>query len=249
MFARLFGRQPARATAPSTGGRLIYAVGDVHGRLDVLGPCCTKSPRTPLATRRGAAPARFPGRLRGSRAGEPGGRRPHPADEERPIRGRTLKGNHEEALLQFLAEPAFGAAWMEHGGAATLVSYGVQPPARRTDPQAWAPRRATPSPRRCRRAQAVLRGPGADDQVVGDYAFVHAGVRPGVPLEAQAETDLLWIRQEFLADRGPFEKVIVHGHTPLGDSRSCLQHASASTPAPTPPGCSPPCGCTARTSG
>jgi serine/threonine protein phosphatase 1 len=50
---------------------------------------------------------------------------------------------------------------------------------------------------------------------VGDYAFVHAGVRPGVPLDQQAERDLLWIRQEFLAQRGRFEKVIVHGHTPM----------------------------------
>src|SRR6185437_8536295 len=48
---------------------------------------------------------------------------------------RALKGNHEEALLQFLGEPSFGQTWMEHGGAATLVSYGVQPPAQRTDPE------------------------------------------------------------------------------------------------------------------
>jgi serine/threonine protein phosphatase 1 len=49
---------------------------------------------------------------------------------------------------------------------------------------------------------------------IGDYVFVHAGVRPGVPLEAQNEQDLLWIREEFLQDKRPLGAVIVHGHTP-----------------------------------
>jgi serine/threonine protein phosphatase 1 len=53
---------------------------------------------------------------------------------------------------------------------------------------------------------------------VGDYAFVHAGVRPGVAIEAQAERDLLWIRQEFLQAPGPFGRVIVHGHTPTEEA-------------------------------
>jgi serine/threonine protein phosphatase 1 len=58
----------------------------------------------------------------------------------------------------------------------------------------------------------------------GDYVFVHAGLRPGVALEAQREQDLLWIRQEFLSATRPFEKIVVHGHTPaeqawLGDNR------------------------------
>jgi serine/threonine protein phosphatase 1 len=53
--------------------------------------------------------------------------------------------------------------------------------------------------------------------VLGDYAFVHAGVRPGVPLREQKEQDLLWIRQMFLEAEGPFEKIIVHGHSWLDD--------------------------------
>jgi serine/threonine protein phosphatase 1 len=126
---------------------------------------------------------------------------------------RILKGNHEEALLQFLDEPPFGSAWMDHGGGTTLVSYGVQPPATRTDNEAWARVRdefdeALPKAHRDFYANLELM------LTVGDYAFVHAGVRPGVALEHQATRDLLWIRQEFLQDKGPFGKVIVHGHTP-----------------------------------
>ncbi len=58
--------------------------------------------------------------------------------------------------------------------------------------------------------------------VVGDYAFVHAGVRPGVPMDSQDASDLLWIRGEFLNAPGPFEKVIVHGHTWLNDRPQVL---------------------------
>jgi serine/threonine protein phosphatase 1 len=212
---RVFGRKRARA-APSTGGRLVYAIGDVHGRLDVLAPLVrdiaedaarSASAERPMLVFLGDYVDRGPESkgvvdlvldLAGTRAFEV----------------RTLKGNHEEALLQFLDEPTFGQTWVEHGGASTLVSYGVQPPAQRTDRELWD---------RARRAfDAALPAPhrrfyeGLELMVtVGDYAFVHAGVRPGVPLDGQAERDLLWIRQEFLEEKSPFEKVIVHGHTPL----------------------------------
>lgn len=131
---------------------------------------------------------------------------------------RALKGNHEEALLQFLDQPSFGATWMEHGGGPTLVSYGVQPPPTRTDNEAWAQTaellgKALPPEHREFYAGLELM------LTVGDYAFVHAGVRPGVALEDQLEKDLLWIRQEFLQEKGPFGKVIVHGHTPMEEAQ------------------------------
>lgn len=131
---------------------------------------------------------------------------------------RLLKGNHEEALLRFLDDPAFGAVWMENGGGPTLADYGVQPPAARTDEAAWT---------RARDAFADALPPahlafyrGLELMVTaGDYAFVHAGVRPGVALEDQAERDLLWIRQDFLSAPGPFGKAIVHGHTPAEEAQ------------------------------
>ena len=216
MFARLFGRNRAHEAAPSTAGRLVYAVGDVHGRLDVLGPLLRDIAEDALAERPDHRPLLvFLGDY---------------VDRGPDSRGvidlilqmqawqkfevRALKGNHEEALLQFLDEPAFGATWLEHGGAATLASYGVQPPAQRTDPQAWKPVRdafAEALP-----AEHLAFYQDLELMITeGDYAFVHAGVRPGVALADQAERDLLWIRQEFLAERGRFEKVIVHGHTPM----------------------------------
>jgi serine/threonine protein phosphatase 1 len=215
VFARLFSREKAREAPPSTGGRLVYAVGDVHGRLDVLGPLVHDIAEDAMSANTGGRPLLiFLGDYVDRGAASKG-----VVDLVLQMKGwakfevRTLKGNHEEALLQFLAEPMFGQTWLDHGGAATLASYGVEPPAQRTDPEAWAKTRDA-------FALALAEHRAFYETLelmitVGDYAFVHAGVRPGVPLDQQAERDLLWIRQEFLAQRGRFEKVIVHGHTPM----------------------------------
>jgi serine/threonine protein phosphatase 1 len=134
-----------------------------------------------------------------------------------------LKGNHEQALLAFLDAPQRGAPWLGFGGAETLLSYGVEPPAGTDGPEAYL--RA--------RDELLERMPASHLKLlqdlelmvlVGDYAFVHAGVRPGQPLEAQAETDLLWIRRGFVDHPGPFGKVIVHGHTWLSERPQVSEH-------------------------
>lgn len=215
MFRRLF-KPKAQPTAATTGGRLVYAVGDVHGHLDALDPLIQTIAEDVLATR----PAERPMLVF---VGDYVDRGPSSAGVVDRILGlsgqaafevRTLKGNHEEALLQFLEEPTFGPTWADFGGNTTLASYGVQPPAQRTDMEAWekaseALAEAMPPAHLAFFRQLELM------VEVGDYAFVHAGVRPGVPLAQQSERDLIWIRQEFLAAPGRFEKVIVHGHTPM----------------------------------
>jgi serine/threonine protein phosphatase 1 len=214
-FDRLFKRNRAQDVPPSTGGRLVYAVGDVHGRLDALEPLLRAIAEDYMLTRppepamlvflgdyvdRGPDSKRVVDLVLGMRG-------------HREFEVRTLKGNHEEALLRFLDDPAFGAQWIEHGGGPTLVSYGVQPPPGRTDNEAWA--RVSRELKTALPKEHLEFYRGLELMVtVGDYAFVHAGVRPGVPLEQQEERDLLWIRQEFLAEKGPHPKVIVHGHTP-----------------------------------
>jgi serine/threonine protein phosphatase 1 len=218
---RLFGRKAKpEAPPPSTGGRLVYAVGDVHGRLDALEPLLRQIAEDFLFTRppepamlvflgdyvdRGPESKRVVDLVLGMRT--------HVEFEV-----RALKGNHEEALLLFLEDPSFGAAWMEHGGGPTLASYGVQPPAQRTDAEAWAKAsdalaKALPAAHRAFYESLELM------VTAGDYAFVHAGVRPGVALEDQAERDLLWIRHEFIQEPGPHPKVIVHGHTPTEEAQ------------------------------
>ena len=191
-------------------------MGDVHGRLDVLRPLLRDIAKDALTAKTDEPPLLI-------FLGDYVDRGPESKGvidlilqmrDWGKFEVRCLKGNHEEALLQFMEDPSFGATWLEHGGGTTLVSYGVQPPALRTDAEGWV------------RARDELVGLLPAEHlafyrelelmiVVGDYAFVHAGVRPGVPLETQAERDLLWIRFEFLDERGRFAKVIVHGHTPM----------------------------------
>ncbi len=127
---------------------------------------------------------------------------------------RFLKGNHESALLKFLDDATHGPLWAGYGGVETLVSYNVQPPRSRENFEEWEAARlelvrVMPDHHRLflERLELCL--------VLGDYAFVHAGLRPGKPLEEQSEKDLLWIRDEFLNDKQSFDSVIVHGHTPI----------------------------------
>jgi serine/threonine protein phosphatase 1 len=214
LLSRLFSRKKA-ASDRSTDGRLVYAVGDVHGRLDLLDPLIQTIAKDAAASQpterpmlvflgdyvdRGPDSAAVIDRLIALQAKD-------------AFETRALKGNHEEALLEFLAQPNFGPTWLDHGGGPTLACYGVAPPAVRTDPAGWAATRdafAEALPERhlqfCQSLELMV--------TVGDYAFVHAGVRPGVALDRQAEKDLLWIRREFLEARSGFGKVIVHGHTP-----------------------------------
>jgi serine/threonine protein phosphatase 1 len=215
LFSRLFQQQRRPVAAPTTAGRLVYAVGDIHGRLDLLEPLLRDITEDALKS----APADRPVLVF---LGDYVDRGPDSArvidlilemEGAGAFETRTLKGNHEEALLEFLADPGFGPVWLEHGGGATLAAYGVAPPATRTDMSAWAAARdafAAVLPQRhlrfCETLELMV--------TVGDYAFVHAGVRPGVPLDRQAEKDLLWIRGDFLEAKANFDKVIVHGHTP-----------------------------------
>jgi serine/threonine protein phosphatase 1 len=126
---------------------------------------------------------------------------------------RALKGNHDEAFLQFLQDASFGPTWAEYGGMQTLLSYGVAPPLLRSSTEVWEAVRHALGAALPRSHLTFLTS--LELMVIyGDYAFVHAGIRKGVALSAQAASDLLWIRDDFLQAKGPFEKVIVHGHTP-----------------------------------
>jgi serine/threonine protein phosphatase 1 len=124
-----------------------------------------------------------------------------------------LIGNHEAFLLRFLEDVTVAALWMVNGAAATCLSYGVDPARPPADAvgDAWLQRALEARiPEAHRAFYAALR----PSHVEGDYLFVHAGIRPGIPLAAQEEADLLWIREPFLGSAEDFGKVVVHGHTP-----------------------------------
>jgi serine/threonine protein phosphatase 1 len=124
-----------------------------------------------------------------------------------------LKGNHEMMLFDVLRDPSQFADWKQYGGLQTLLSYGLTPPVNPDQEQqkSLINALARKIPRHHRHFFNSLR----PSYSLGDFFFVHAGVKPGVPLAQQKQQDLLWIRDEFLVSNANFGKFIVHGHTPV----------------------------------
>ena len=203
---------PGRYRPPADA--VVYAVGDIHGRADLLDRLHEAIVRDSVQHRakrrvivylgdyidRGADSAGVVARLLG--AGPPGFER------------RFLLGNHDTFLLDFLGgDSAVAETWMWNGGAAALASYGVSPA-----PEAYA--RDWPKSLRADLARALPPAHLAFFRALrlnhreGDILFVHAGLRPGVPLARQSREDMLWIRHEFLESEFDFGCLVVHGHTP-----------------------------------
>lgn len=216
------GPQPSPARV---GGELVYAVGDIHGCYDLLKDVLAKlaadterfaNGRRPILIFLGDYVDRGPQSARVMEALVWLRRR---GDLEMHF----LKGNHEQALLEFLDAPERGGPWIGFGGAETLTSYGVEPPSTGAPPEAFVAARDALLERMPASHLRLLQQLETM-VVVGDYAFVHAGIRPGTPLSEQDETDLLWMRRGFVDQPGPFEKVIVHGHTWLSEQPQLSQH-------------------------
>lgn len=124
-----------------------------------------------------------------------------------------LKGNHEEFAVEFMRSPEVLGNWQHCGGLETLMSYGLRPPMNADLEEQTNLMNAF---------KAALPHNHVDFLArlhvffsCGDFFFVHAGVRPRVPLDQQREQDMLWIREEFLSHEADFGKMVVHGHTPV----------------------------------
>lgn len=204
-------RQAFGSVAAPEGER-AYIIGDIHGQIDLLdrllaevenidrrlGPAKSVEVLVGDYIDRGPASAAVLERL-----------------TQQPTSGRRricLRGNHEQMMMRFLAAPSSWESWRAIGGIDTLVSYGL---ARRDVFRS--------------KDAAVLRSAFLEkvppehlallQQMppywrFGDYFIVHAGLRPGVPMQMQSEQDMLWIRSEFLEVDYDFGFTIVHGHTP-----------------------------------
>jgi hypothetical protein len=207
----------AAITIPDTGGRLIYAIGDVHGRADLLAPLIERIARD--------AQARPP-----VDGGKPmivflgdyvdrGRRSRDVIDQIIALRRsddfevRALLGNHEEAMLAYVEGRSTGVSFGRYGGQATLASYGVQPPDEGEGKEAWEAVRQQFRDALPPSHLDFLRGLELTF-IAGDCLFVHAGLRAGVPIERQSKRDMLYIREEFFKAPVDCGKFIVHGHTP-----------------------------------
>jgi len=194
------GRLPA--------GERIYAIGDVHGCANRLAALHEQ-----IAAHAAAAE---PARITVLHIGDYVDRGPDSAAVVARIAGPppvpgaamvNLRGNHEAMMLDALTGDRWAVGqWLGNRGEASLRSWGVDPATR---PSTWAA--GIPEADRATLAGLAL------THRAGDYLFVHAGIRPLVPIERQDPQDLLWIREPFLSWDEPFGVVVVHGHTPTPD--------------------------------
>jgi serine/threonine protein phosphatase 1 len=187
----------------------IYAVGDIHGRLDLLDRVIAAIERD--VKERGAAAVTVTLGDYVDRGPASRGVLDRLCVNPFPTPHVALKGNHETFLAAFLADPSLGPQWRDFGGLETLHSYGISfsrfMMSRNYDAAAQALQEALPASHiGFLRSLKTSHGHGK-------YFLCHAGVRPGVPLERQDERDLLWIRGEFLSSDVDFGKIVVHGHT------------------------------------
>jgi serine/threonine protein phosphatase 1 len=195
-------------------GVRVYAVGDIHGRIDLLEQLLEKIDRD-LTARPCPRPVHmFLGDYidRGPGSCQVIDRL---IERSRSHETVTLKGNHETFPLEFLKDPAVLGEWRKFGGLQMLMSYGLQPSMNPDVSEqielAQKFREAMPP------THATLFATMPHSFTLGDFFFVHAGVKPGVPLEKQTEEHLLWIKDEFLLADDDFGKMIVHGHTPVAE--------------------------------
>jgi Calcineurin-like phosphoesterase len=206
----ILGKKSERPRLPPS--LRIYAIGDVHGRADLL-----KQTFAHIDADLSANPIQ-----QGIEVflGDYIDRGPASSDVLDQLIARRkihrtvfLKGNHESYMSMFLTNPSILADWQRLGGLETLLSYGITPSIN-ADPATQAQLATTFDrvlPQNHRRFLLDLKM----SFTCGDFFFVHAGVRPGIPLAKQREEDLLWIRYDFLFCEDDFGKFIVHGHTPV----------------------------------
>ena len=204
---------------PDRGARVpdgvrVYAIGDIHGRADLLDQVFRRID----ADLAGKPVQRAIQVLLGDYIDRgPGSREVLDLLIKRRRSHETvcLKGNHETFVGDFLANPSLLEEWRRYGGLETLMSYGLAPSikggAAEQASLAAAFARALPAEHR-----ELLAGLDASF-ACGDFFFVHAGVRPRVALARQDEHDLMWIREDFLLHEEDFEKIVVHGHTPVAE--------------------------------
>lgn len=212
MFS-LFRSRSARVGNPrGPRGCRVYAIGDVHGRLDLLTGLLAQIEDDAAGRPAARTLVVFLGDLV-DRGPDSAGvlellRRYRPAEIE-PV---FLTGNHEEVMLRLLGGERGGLLdrWLRFGGVQTLASYGVEAAALRQLPEHDGLEQlieAVPP------EHAAFLSSFADTFRFGGYLLVHAGIKPGVALHGQTQEDLHWIREPFISDTRDHGFTVVHGHT------------------------------------
>ncbi len=207
-------------------GMRIYAIGDIHGRLDLL-EAMHERIREDIAEKN-------PDDWRIVFVGDYGDRGPDTrgvidhlvsarADDARVI---CLRGNHDESFLNFLGVGDRIRLFERYGGFETAASYGVTADFTSVE-AAQATKEALAAAMPADHLRFLSELPRSTE--LGDFFFCHAGIRPGVALEEQDPDDLIWIRETFLEDSRLHPKVVVHGHTPVPEAELMANRVDVDT--------------------
>ncbi len=192
-------------------GRRVYAVGDIHGRIDLLNKLLARIDEDSAARGPADVLVIFLGDLI-DRGPDSCGVVDRLIDYSRgPAATRFLMGNHEEVFLRAVGGDLKSLRFLLRiGGRATILSYGVtEDEYRALDFEALSAELQARVPTE----HVTFLSTFEECVEAGDYLFVHAGVRPGVDLADQKPSDLRWIRDDFLLHREDFGKLVVHGHS------------------------------------
>ncbi len=198
-------------------GSRYYAVGDIHGRLDLFEALIKAIEEDDVKAGKAETHVILLGDLV-DRGNDSAGVIAKARKWQKTRDVRILAGNHEEMFLDAFKEVDILRHFLKHGGRETIISYGIST----KQFNSWSLEELFEElpdivPKKDRKFLSELE----DMIVVGDYLFVHAGIDPTRPLEKQKRSDLRWIRDRFLRHEGDFGKVVVHGHTIFPDIMDC----------------------------
>lgn len=197
-------------------GKRVYAIGDIHGRNDLLQQLLAQIDADELARGPSDTHIIFLGDLMDRGPDSAGVIECAMALRDSGRKVRFLMGNHEEVFVRACRkrDAKITRFFLRIGGEATVLSYPITRAEYITlDMEQLSERLSNLVPQ----THLDFIESFEDQIVIGDYAFVHAGIRPGVPLSEQKPSDLRWIREEFVDQRGDLEKVVVYGHTIYDD--------------------------------
>ncbi|WP_404480587.1 metallophosphoesterase [Novosphingobium sp. BL-52-GroH] len=221
----LLGRRDNRQAPSIPSGERVYAVGDIHGRADLFEDLIHAIEQDDASRGHAHTTVVLLGDLidRGNQSARVVGQARHWGSQRRI---EFIQGNHEEMLLVSREDTDALRSFLKFGGLETILSYGVDPEAAvSADLQDL---------------QRLMNEAIPQDDVdflesfkkmvrIGDYVFVHAGVRPETPLEHQSGRDCRWIREPFLSHRGDFGAFVVHGHTITPEPEVCANRIGIDT--------------------
>ena len=215
LFKKKSDKKRKRPSVPE--GSRYYVIGDIHGRLDLYKALIKAIEKDDAKHAAADTQVVLLGDLV-DRGPDSAGVIAKTRKWRKSRTVRVLAGNHEEMFLQAFKKQEVLRHFLKHGGRETILSYGISKKAFNalTLDELFA-KLPTLVPKKDREFLEDFE----DMIIAGDYLFVHAGIDPRVPIDAQKRSDLRWIRERFLDHDGTLEKVVVHGHTIFDKVMDC----------------------------